>query len=137
MSDRQFRGWAAYRESVVDVVLDGAVVTLGAEGVIAGERWSPARPVYVVTAYNPGRARGSAANEAAQIRLLELLAERGIAWLPSTGRSRDGSWQEPSAALLETSEAEAIEIAREFEQDAIFSWDGLALRVLDCATRDD
>ena len=129
-----FGGWPAYRESVVDVVVGGALVTLGPEGVIAGEAWTPDRPVYIVTAYNPGVTKEPVANQAAQSRLLELLEDRGIAWLPATGRSRDAAWQEPSVAVLEVSEVEAIKIARRFAQDAIFCWDGQRLRVLDCAS---
>ena len=132
MSGTRFKGWSAYGKSVVDVFLPAGVVTLGREGVIAGESWTLAGSLSVITAYNPGRAVEVAVNEAAHARLVALLVDRGIDWLPATGRSRDGSWEEPSVALPTISEREAIEIARDFDQDAIFSWDGRSLRVVPC-----
>jgi len=123
--------WSAYADAVVDLELSGRTVTLGREGVVAGDPWTSAGSLYVITAYNPGREASSEENASAQARLLGLLAERGITWLPAVGRSRDASWREPSVAL-EVPEATAIAIADEFQQDAVFAWDGVCLRVIAC-----
>jgi hypothetical protein len=130
MSVPQYKGPSAFADSVVDVLVDNSLVTLGREGVIAGPVWVPDHPVYVVTAYNPGTAVALDANEAAQARLRDFLAERKVAWWPAVGRSRDSTWLEPSLALTGVTEAEAIEVGRRFKQDAIFKWDGRHLTVL-------
>ena len=117
---------------MVDVEVRGTWVTLGREGVIAGEAWTPAGCAYIVTAYNPGRAVAADVNEAAQQRLLDYLARENIVWLPAVGRSRDSQHQEPSVALLRVSAARATDIGTLFKQDAIFSWDGISLAVIEC-----
>ncbi|MGN6162880.1 MAG: DUF3293 domain-containing protein [Marmoricola sp.] len=131
MADATFEGWDAYGEAVVDVDLGEREVTVGREGIVRGEAWSPDRPAYVITAHNPGRKADAAANDAAQARLLALLHERGIRWRPAIGRSRDRSWAEPSV-VVEIPEREALEIGARFDQDAIFRWDGTALEVIAC-----
>ena len=130
MSDQHFAGWLAYADAVVDVFIGDAVVTLGQEGLLEGV--APPAPMLVLTAYNPGRAVASSVNEAAQAHLIEYLSQRSLSWLPAIGRSRDGTWQEPSLAVTDLPEPEAIEIARRFDQDAIFKWDGENLSVISC-----
>jgi hypothetical protein len=82
-------------------------------------------PFVVLTAFNPGHARPSAAeNEAANEDLRRLLDRRGLAWLPARGTNADRTHVEPSFAVFNLPIAEALEIARHFRQSAVFSWDG-------------
>lgn len=134
MVDSTFIGPDAYPDAVVDVDLEDASVTLGREGVLAGRRWRPDGWAFVITAYNPGRAASPEENASAQERLFDYLAGEHLTWLAAVGRSRDGRHREPSVVVEGIDAARAIEIARRFGQDAIFSWDGRELRVVDCAT---
>ena len=136
MGESTFLGADAYEDAVVDVATDEGPVTLGREGIVAGHRWQPAAPAYIVTAYNPGRALTLAENEAAQKRLVDYLTSEGLEWLPAVGRSRDSRHQEPSVVLEDIDESAARRIASEFGQDAIFRWTEGALTVVSCARLD-
>jgi hypothetical protein len=82
-------------------------------------------PSVILTAFNPGHERPPLPeNEAANRELQELLDRRGIAWLPARGLNADRTHVEPSFAVLNLRRSEALAIARQFRQAAIFAWDG-------------
>lgn len=90
-----------------------------------------ASPVYLVTAYNPlGEELAAADNEHRQGDLLRFLDEQRIAAVRSMGVSADETWSEPGFALLDASEAEALALARSFEQAAIYAWSERRLEVI-------
>lgn len=74
----------------------------------------------IVTAYNPnGESHGSEENERRDQALRKILESRGIAHWQVTGCSPDGSHREPGYGIqcpIET----AVELGRQFEQEAIF-----------------
>ncbi len=93
--------------------------------------WPLASPVYLLTAFNP---RGEDLPlEENERRLAELDAYLGaelVAAVRSIGATGDGSWMEPGFALLDIGEAEALAIARHFDQSAIYAWSADRLEVV-------
>jgi hypothetical protein len=75
----------------------------------------------VLTAWNPGEARLShAENEAANQRMLPILEATGCpVWL-ADGRSTDGSFHEPGFCVWGIGIEHALDIARLFNQYAIY-----------------
>lgn len=80
----------------------------------------PAR-LGVVTACNPdGRVQPEAANQAVDAQLKCHLEQAGLAYFRVTGRSRDGSHQEPGFGIV-TGDPEIIRgLSRQFRQEAFF-----------------
>ena len=72
-----------------------------------------------IVAWNPGsRRRDDAANRAAHARLVRVLAERRLAWLPHTGRGTDG-WREEGCFVFGLDDAGARALALQFGQIAV------------------
>lgn len=86
----------------------------------------PRKPSFVIlTAFNPGHERPSPrANQAANEQLRGVLEDRGVAWLSARGMSADRRHIEPSFAVTDLGLDDALAIAREFRQAALFVWDG-------------
>ena len=78
-------------------------------------------PVHIVTAYNPA---GIEIDEQANIdrhrRLGDAVA--GFSTVATVGSAPDGSMPEPGFALQEVELSEALDLAREFGQRAIYRW---------------
>lgn len=76
---------------------------------------------YVVTPCNPGAHRLSmAVNRTRLASFREQLKLQGVRWMPAVNRDPTGQWpDEPGALLLDCSETDALEIAREYGQLAI------------------
>lgn len=90
-----------------------------------------AAPFAVITACNPfGRAKDDATNRRRTRELAERLTVARLQHVPVDGRSPDGAHIEPGfGVVLPLEEARAL--AREFEQTAIFWWDGAAFWLVD------
>ena len=75
----------------------------------------------VVTAFNPrSRALSPDANATRHQSLVRLLEERGLTFLLGEGRDPSGRWTaETECIVFGISLAEALEIARRFDQNAI------------------
>ena len=74
----------------------------------------------IMTAYNPYSTRTTdAENRALQSSLIELLGHHGFQIMPAIGRSRDGSWEEPSLLVLGISHNLAKAFGSCFMQTAI------------------
>lgn len=75
----------------------------------------------VLTAWNPGHERPArAVNDAANERLLKALQERGHpVWL-ADGSSPDGSFHEPGFCVWDFGIDEALQVARDFRQYAVY-----------------
>jgi len=86
-------------------------------------------PVCVLTACNPSlghdtlQIRTKEENEALQKKLEEYLIDHGYEFYNASGRAADGSHEEPSFAIFRIDEKEALGIAREFSQKAIFYYE--------------
>lgn len=80
----------------------------------------PAPTWAIISARNPmSRPLGETDNPKRDNQLLGLLADRGITHAPAEGRSPNGAWHEPSRLLLDLPRAEALELARRFDQHSI------------------
>lgn len=74
----------------------------------------------IVSAYNPdGKDTEEAANKIADEALLKLLSDRGYPHFRVIGGNSDFTHAEPGYGIV-CSQAEALGLAREFRQDAIF-----------------
>ena len=96
-----------------------------------GQRAAPCPAFAIVTAWHPGTARPSQAeNEAANERLASVLDAEGYCYVTARGYSPDHTHEEPSFAILGIELEEALVLASTFGQAAIFWWDGEAGRVI-------
>lgn len=89
------------------------------------------RSAVVMTAYNPGTARPSwAENEAANARMLDVLT--GGAWevWRADGHSADGTWREPGWLAWSMPISIGVQIAAEFDQYAVYLYDDLGVRTV-------
>jgi hypothetical protein len=99
------------------------------EGVVGD--WPLAAPVYLITAYNPrGEDLPLEENEQLLTELGAYLRKELVVAVRSLGASEDRSWVEPGFALLDVGEAQALTIARRFDQSAIYAWSAERLEVV-------
>jgi hypothetical protein len=83
----------------------------------------------VMTAYNPGTARPSwAENEAANARMLDLLRLRRYEVWQADGFSADGTWREPGWLAWGMPIDEGVSVAAQFDQFAIYAYDEEGVR---------
>ena len=126
----------------------GAVIRIEAPGGVFWVRPAPAattrgqypdagkRTIYVVTAHNPGgQVASDAANAEAEARFAAELDRRGLTWWPADGGDPSWSHVEPGAAVLGAAEADAVALAAEFGQEAIFVLTPTDRRVVGCADK--
>ena len=92
----------------------------------------------VMTAYNPGTARPTwAENEAANARMLEVLRSRGCEVWQADGFSPDGTWREPGWLVWRMGIDEGTSIAADFGQFAVYAYDDEGVRsVVACQVHD-
>ena len=97
--------WQAYSAAIVDLA-DKAPRT---------------RPIWVVTACNPGAHVLPDAENAVRMGQLEQRVRlAGATYSGALGRNQAGTWSGPSYALAGSSRLQAVALARAFGQDAIF-----------------
>lgn len=83
----------------------------------------------VMTAYNPGTARPSwAENEAANARMLDALRRRRYEVWQADGFSADGTWREPGWLVWGMPIEEGVGVAAEFDQFAVYWYDEEGVR---------
>lgn len=94
---------------------------------------APKDALAIVTAWNPGRHRQTGAeNREANARMADALQAAGLAFHPARASAPDGTHAEPSFAVPGVAPAEALVLARDFGQAAIFYWDGACACLLWC-----
>jgi hypothetical protein len=89
-------------------------------------------PVGIVTAWNPGRLLSPQENAERDRALREELVRLGIPHVRITGRSPDGGHGEESWAVR-CPRATTLELARAFEQEAVYVIEGERLVLVGCA----
>lgn len=120
--------WQFYLDTVVEVFLeDGRVLSIEQVPQVAGEEWpfEGEGVAWILTACNPRSVPLSDEENAARHqRLGEQLAERGYPYLETVGSEPAGEqpWSEPGYAVLGMTEAEVVELARSWDQNAIYGW---------------
>jgi hypothetical protein len=121
--------WDGFAGAVVRLELSGGVVLLeprppGDIGVFPFDG-----PVHIVTAYNPAGLEIDEETNRARHRALGLTVA-GLATIPTVGSAPDGSMPEPGFALLQVSLGDALDLARDFGQLAIYRWTFAALDII-------
>jgi hypothetical protein len=103
----------------------------------AGEYPDPEdRPIYVLTAHNPGgQVASDMANAQAEERLTAELERRGLTWWPADGGDPSWTHVEPGAAVIDVDEDVVLELGAEFGQDAIFVLTPADRRIMACADK--
>jgi hypothetical protein len=119
--------WQAYAGTIVRIThpqLGSLEVRPTAPGATLGDFPGPAgRTIHIMTAQNPGAPLPEQENRARQAELVAVVGAMADveAWSALGG---DPSWvhSEDSLAIIGLSEAEAVALARRYDQDAIFAW---------------
>lgn len=92
-------------------------------GVTEGDFPEGAERIHVITASNPrSRLLRASENQERNRLLAQDLDAAGLAYRPAVGRSPDTSWSEASFAVIDADPATLIDLARRYEQHAIFEW---------------
>lgn len=123
--------WEAFQRTRVRVDLGHAYLDLAPTPIVEPAAFMPdaAGPIHVLTAWNPqGHQAPLLANKAAQQRLaIQIARYEGAKTWPAVGYGGglfedDATWREEGVAVDGLSRVEAIALAIEFDQRAIFEW---------------
>jgi hypothetical protein len=129
--------WDAYETAVIRIEAPGGVAWVRPAPLTrtAGDYPDPAgRPIYVITAHNPGgQVASDKDNARAEALLADELGQRGLTWWPAAGGDPSWTHVEPGAAVLGLDEADAVALGAAFGQDAIFVVTPAGRRVVGCA----
>lgn len=115
---------AAYRDTDFIVIHDGVEIAVMLDERSAAldrllERLGASSGIFI-TAWNPfSELTPLAINHAANERMAALFTERGIHALEHVGRARAGDWHEHGFFALDLDPADALAIARAFNQYAV------------------
>ena len=92
-------------------------------GVTEGPFPEGAERMHVITAANPrSRLLRASENQERNRLLAQDLDAAGLTYRPAIGRSPDTSWSEASFAVIDADPDTLIDLARRYEQHAIFEW---------------
>jgi transcriptional regulator with XRE-family HTH domain len=93
------------------------------EGVTEGDFPEGVDHLHVISAFNPrSRLLRRGENEERNRLLAADLERAGLHHVPAVGRSPDDSWSEDSFAVIDADRDQLLEIARRYQQNAIFEW---------------
>ena len=132
--DRDAERWSAYLETTITAeVVPNTVESLN--GPTASEQWLFDAPVHVITAWNPYNiVRSAEENDRANTELAVALARRGARFASARGSANDGLHFEDSFITWNLTRDEAIELGREFRQEAVFELTSDEFRLVHCGT---
>lgn len=83
----------------------------------------PATRYAFITAWNPAsNPRSDRDNRLADARLVARIESFGLSRQPAWAQSPDGRWHEPGWLLLDTPNAQVLELAHEFCQAGVLDW---------------
>jgi hypothetical protein len=133
--------WVGYVRIAVEISrasLDVLVVRAAREGQTGPWPWPDARPVHVMTAWDPGDERpGVETNRRRQAALeeeLKTLAERAaLSTWPTSGCDPETGYRDEGVAVSGMDEAAARALAARYRQEAIFSWTPRGWAIVACA----
>jgi Protein of unknown function (DUF3293) len=135
----ELSAWSAYVSAVMRIEAPGGVfwVRPAPPASTTGEYPDPAgRPIYVLTAHNPGgQIVPDAANALAEKRLTAELERRGLTWWPAAGGDPSWTHVEPGAAVIDVNEDDVLALGAEFGQDAIFVLTPADRRIVSCTDK--
>ena len=127
--DRHHERWDIYASTVISV--RGSWVRLA--GPRARADLPMRAPAHVITAWNPSSiTKPLDNNREANRQLADLLRERGLDPMEVVGASPDGHWKEESLLVSGVPRREAVELASQFGQVAIFELTDADLLVVAC-----
>jgi hypothetical protein len=115
-----------YLSSVVTILIDGEWYPASAAPKMLGE------PLFMISAWNPGVQLSEAENEKLSRELEALLNDRGYLWVQAKGADPNSDYFEPSYVITNIAESDALSIARDFKQVAIFRITHDQLTVIMC-----
>lgn len=128
--------WDIYVDAVMRIEASGGVfwVWPASAGSTTGQYPDPeGRPIYVITAHNPGgQVASETANALAEARLTAELERRGLTWWPAAGGDPTWTHVEPGAALIDVDKTDVLALGAEFGQEAIFMLTPAERRIIGC-----
>ena len=132
--DRDAERWSAYLETTITAeVVPNSIESLN--GPTASEQWLFDSPVHVITAWNPYNIiRSSEENDRSNTELAVALAGRGARFARARGSANDGLHYEDSFITWNLTREDAIDIGREFRQEAVFELTADEFRLVHCGT---
>ena len=123
--------WDAFANAVVTLSLPTGSAVLRPADPGTTDDFGFDAPVHIITAFNPAGVEADPhENEARHHALCVMLEQRELWWHGSVGSAPDGSFAEPGCAVLAMDTEDALEVAREFGQRAIYVWTEESLRIL-------
>lgn len=130
--------WAAFRDAIVEIVLPGGPIVVGPRAMLATQELPfPAgvqTPIHVITAENPNGDSTNASSNASAMDALTADARRlGAQVHPARGGNLAWTHTETSIATIGLTDAQAVDLGREYGQLAIFRWTSDSWSLLDCA----
>jgi hypothetical protein len=124
-AEANIRIWHSTGELIIRPELDGSVRGNFPEVL--------STTVHVVTAQNPGRQVSEEENLDRHARLGDRLMQmEGVCVRRAVGGDVEWQHSELSYAIVGLTDAEAINLGREFQQEAVFAWRANELVVLSC-----
>jgi hypothetical protein len=132
--DRDAERWTAYLDTTISAeVVPNTIESLN--GPTAGEQWLFDAPVHVITGWNPYNIpRSPEENDRANTELAMALARRGARFARARGSANDGLHSEDSFLIWNLTRDEAIDLGREFRQEAVFELTSDEFRLVHCGT---
>lgn len=118
---------AEYAETVIEIFLDGKTLSYQELHAI----WQC--DFYMITAANPfSQLLNDEENKARNQSLHEEISSISEFILPAIGRDPASDWSEHGWVLPTSNERQLIELARKFQQNAIFKFSERGKQVIDC-----
>jgi hypothetical protein len=123
--------WPDRLHQVVEPRPEGVTEGVFPEGVTEGVFPEGVDQIHVITAFNPRSRLLRRGENEERNRLLRADLERaGLTFVEAVGRSPNSSWQEASFAVMDADRESTLELARRYEQSAIFEWAPSARSIL-------
>ncbi len=132
MTDADRERWEQYASAVLLIEVEpGTWVTLN--GAAAVDELPLGSPMFLSTAWNPfGEERSADENAAANVRMEAELRSLSTVVVRAVGHDTETGYREEGFAVAGIGRAEALEVARRFEQEAIYEVDDDTVRIVPC-----